>query len=149
MSRILVIDDEPAIGWSLREMLSDDGHVVDLAANVAEGISAAAQHVPDLLLLDVRLPGRDGIDAIPDLRAVAATAPVVVMTAFGDLETAVRAVRAGAFDFLVKPFDLDHVATVVARALAAGPSMDDRSAADAQPPALVGTSASKIGRAHV
>lgn len=140
MSRILVIDDEPAIGWSLREMLSDDGHAVDLAASVAEGLSAAAAATPDVVLLDVRLPGRDGIDAIPDLHAVTAAAPIVVMTAFGDLDTAVRAVRAGAFDFLVKPFDLDHVAAVVARALAAGRSAGDASTVDDPPPALVGTS---------
>jgi len=119
MSRVLVIDDEPAIGWSLREMLADEGHAVDLAASVAEGLAAAARHAPDVILLDVRLPGRDGIDAIPDLRGVAAAAPIVVMTAFGDLGTAVRAVRAGAFDFLVKPFELDHVAEVIARGLAA------------------------------
>ena len=137
MSRILVIDDEAAIGWSLREMLTDDGHTVDLAASVAEGLAAAAAAAPDVILLDVRLPGRDGIDALPDLRTVAAAATVVVMTAFGDLDTAVRAVRAGAFDFLVKPFDLDHVAAVVARALAAGRGAGD---ADAVPPALVGTS---------
>lgn len=137
MSRILVIDDEAAIGWSLREMLTDDGHTVDLAASVAEGLAAAAAAAPDVILLDVRLPGRDGIDAIPDLRTVAAAATVVVMTAFGDLDTAVRAVRAGAFDFLVKPFDLDHVAAVVSRALTAGRAAGD---ADAVPPALVGTS---------
>ena len=136
MSRILVIDDEPAIGWSLREMLTDDGHAVDLAASVAEGLAAAATTTPDVVLLDVRLPGRDGIDSIPDLRAVAAAAPIVVMTAFGDLETAVRAVRAGAFDFLVKPFDLDHVAAVVARARAAGRGRSDASAADDVPPAV-------------
>jgi len=140
VSRILVIDDEPAIGWSLREMLTDDGHAVDLAASIAEGMAAAAAATPDVVLLDVRLPGRDGIDAIPDLRAVGAAAPIVVMTAFGDLDTAVRAVRAGAFDFLVKPFDLDHVAAVVARARAAGRGRSDVAAADDVPPALVGTS---------
>jgi len=140
VSRILVIDDEAAIGWSLREMLTDDGHVVDLAATVAAGLATAAADTPDLLLLDVRLPGRDGIDAIPDLRAVAAAAPIVVMTAFGDLDTAVRAVRSGAFDFLVKPFDLDNVAAVVARALAAGRRLGASAAADDETPALVGTS---------
>lgn len=127
MSQILVIDDEPAIGWSLREMLQDDGHTVVLAASVAEALDACGRVIPDAILLDVRLPGRDGISAIPDLKATAADAPVIVMTAFGDLETAVRAVRAGAFDYLVKPFDLEHVATVVARGLA------ERSLRDAPP----------------
>ena len=95
MSRVLVVDDEPAIGWSLKEMLSDEGHDVDLAANVGEALAATTRHAPDAILLDVRLPGRDGIEAIPDLRAVAGDAAIVVMTAFGDLDTAVRAVSEG------------------------------------------------------
>ena len=97
MSRILVVDDEPAIGWSLRELLADEGHAVDVTANVADALAAATRSRPDAILLDVRLPGRDGIDAIPDLRETG-PAPIVVMPAFGDLDTAVRAVRAGAFD---------------------------------------------------
>ena len=140
MSRILVVDDEPAIGWSLREMLTDEGHAVDLAATIAEGLAAAARTIPDVILLDVRLPGRDGIDAIPDLRAVTAAAPVVVMTAFGDLGTAVRAVRAGAFDFLVKPFELDHVAGVIARAIVAGRAGGKALDPDATPATLIGSS---------
>jgi len=118
MSRILIIDDEPAIGWSLREILSDDGHVVEVAASVAEGLETCARFVPEALLLDVRLPGRDGISALPDLRNIVPEAPVVVMTAFGDLDTAVRAVNSGAFDYLVKPFDLESVSRIIARALA-------------------------------
>jgi len=138
MSRILVVDDEPAIGWSLREILADEGHAVDLAASAAEAVAAAARVRPDAILLDVRLPGRDGIEAIPDLRQATADAAIVVMTAFGDLETAVRAVRAGAFDYLVKPFALEHVVAVVARAL------ETRSGGDGpheSPPMLVGTAA--------
>ena len=140
MSDILIVDDEPAIGWSLRELLIDEGHTVTLATTVADALAACRARVPDTVLLDVRLPGRDGISAIPELRALAPRAPVIVMTAFGDLDTAVRTVAAGAYDYLVKPFDLEKVAAVVARALT------DR-AADAAPiapeedaaPRLVGT----------
>lgn len=140
MSRILVVDDEPAIGWSLREMLVDDGHDVVVAATVNEALASAARTPPDAVLLDVRLPGRDGIAAIPDLRSAAPTAAIVVMTAFGDLGTAVRAVQSGAFDYLVKPFDLDHVAAVVARALAEHPAAaSPGSDADHEVPLLIGT----------
>ena len=66
------------------------------------------------------LPGGDGLAALPEFRALVPGAPIVVMTAFGDLDTAVRAVKAGAFDYLVKPFDLERVSQVVARALAEG-----------------------------
>jgi len=140
MSRILVVDDEPAIGWSLRELLADEGHAVDVAANVADALAAATRSRPDAILIDVRLPGRDGIDAIPDLRQTG-PAPIVVMTAFGDLDTAVRAVRAGAYDYLVKPFDLEHVSAVVARALAHHRPHEPAGEPDATPPPLVGSSA--------
>jgi two-component system nitrogen regulation response regulator GlnG len=118
MSRILIIDDEPAIGWSLREILSDEGHTVEVAASVEAGLESCARFVPDAMLLDVRLPGRDGISALPEFRSIVPGAPVVVMTAFGDLDTAVRAVNGGAFDYLVKPFDLESVSRIIARALA-------------------------------
>ena len=120
MSRILIVDDEPAIGWSLRELFRDEGHAVEAAATVEAGLETCARFAPDAVLLDVRLPGRDGIAALPEFKALVPRAPVVVMTAFGDLDTAVRAVNAGAFDYLVKPFDLDRVARTVARALAEG-----------------------------
>jgi DNA-binding NtrC family response regulator len=118
MSRILVIDDEAAIGWSLRELLGDEGHEVRLAADIPAAIESAGQFRPQAILLDVRLGRRDGIEALPEIRAAAGEVPVVVMTAFGDLDTAVRAVAAGGFDYLVKPFDLERVSTVVSRALA-------------------------------
>jgi len=129
MSRILIIDDEPAIGWSLREMLSDEGHSVEVAASVEAGLETCARFEPEAMLLDVRLPGRDGLSALPELRRIVPNAPVVVMTAFGDLDTAVRAVKAGAFDYLVKPFDLESVSRIVAHALAER----DQRAADAKP----------------
>lgn len=130
MSRILIVDDEPAIGWSLREILTDDGHDVALAADVPSALAAARGHAPDAILLDVRLGGRDGIDALPELRAAAGHVPVVVMTAFGDLTTAVRAVQAGAFDYLVKPFDLERVTQVVARAVTDSAGGTDPAPAD-------------------
>jgi DNA-binding NtrC family response regulator len=140
MTAILIVDDEPAIGWSLRELLTDDGHAVDLAASVPEALAACRRRVPDTILLDVRLPGRDGISAIPDLRALAPGAPIIVMTAFGDLDTAVRAVAAGAFDYLVKPFDLAQATAVVARALADRAAGREPAASAEPPPAaqLVG-----------
>jgi len=141
MSEILIVDDEPAIGWSLRELLTDEGHAVTLATSVTDAIAACRRRPPDTILLDVRLPGRDGISAIPELRALAPSAPVIVMTAFGDLDTAVRTVAAGAFDYLVKPFDLEQVTAVVARALAersdAGPAVAPPEEAAA--PQLIGS----------
>jgi DNA-binding NtrC family response regulator len=120
MSSILVVDDEESICWSFRELLVEEGYRVETAASAEEAIRRIDQIRPDAVVLDVRLPGIDGLTALPLLRERSGGSPIVVMTAFGDLETAVRAVETGAFDYLVKPFDLDQVTTVVRRALEAG-----------------------------
>jgi two-component system nitrogen regulation response regulator GlnG len=140
VSRILVVDDEPAIGWSLKELLSDEGHEVAVAADIPRAVAAAEAAAPDAILLDVRLGDQDGIRSLPEIRAAAGAVPVVVMTAFGDLDTAVRAVHAGAFDYLVKPFDLERVSDVVARALA---DREPQSSPPVEPPPaseLIGSS---------
>ena len=116
MSRILVIDDEPAIGWSLREFLTDTGHDVRLASSGNEGWDLWTSFNPEIVILDVRLPDTDGLTLLERFRHNNPAVPVIVMTAFGDLTTAVRAVELGAFDYMTKPFDLDHAASVVARA---------------------------------
>ena len=134
MSRILVVDDEPAIGWSLRELLGDAGHAVEVASSAEAALETCRRFGPETILLDVRLPGRDGLSAIPDLRSAAPGAAIVVMTAFGDLDTAVRTVQAGAYDYLVKPFDLERVSGVVARALADRAAPTAPGAAAPEPP---------------
>ena len=120
MSCILVVDDEESICWSLREFLGDEGHRVETAASAEDALRLAGEVRPDAVVLDVRLPGLDGLTALPGFRERSGGSPVVVMTAFGDLETAVRAVEAGAFGYLIKPFDLDQAADLVRRALEAG-----------------------------
>ena len=117
MSRILIVDDEASICWAFREFLTDEGHQVDVAASAEEGFKLAEDGPPDAIVLDIRLPGIDGLSAISEFRSRIGPAPVVVITAFGNLDTAVRAMESGAFDYLVKPFDLDQAATVVKRAL--------------------------------
>jgi DNA-binding NtrC family response regulator len=143
MSRILVIDDEAAISWSLRELLEDDGHEVALAADIPAAVDVAGRFHPRVILLDVRLGSRDGIAALPEIRAACGDVPVVVMTAFGDLDTAVRAVEAGAFDYLVKPFDLERVSEVVARGLSDGQPRTEPAGVSSEPPdraTLIGSS---------
>jgi DNA-binding NtrC family response regulator len=120
MSCILVVDDEESICWAFREFLGDEGHRVETASSAEEALRKAVEIRPDAVVLDVRLPSMDGLTALPSLRERAGGAPIVVMTAFGDLETAVRAVEVGAFEYLVKPFDLDQAAGVIRRALEAG-----------------------------
>ena len=117
MSRILVVDDEEAICWSFRALLREEGHEVATAATAEVALKLATSRQFDAVILDVRLPGMDGLAAMPLLRERLGDVPIVVMTAFGDLETAVKAVEARSFDYLVKPFDLDLASAVVRRAL--------------------------------
>ena len=128
MSRILIVDDEPSICWTLTEALSDDGHECRQASSAEEGLRLAAEFQPQVVLLDVRLPGRSGLDVLSEIRDLTGQAPVVVMTAFGDLETAVRAVSSGAFEYLVKPFELEDALRLVERATR-GSSLDDKASA--------------------
>lgn len=114
---ILVVDDEPSICWGFEKLLGDQGHQVLTASSAEEGLQLAAEHTLALVLLDVRLPGEDGITALPRFREVTNDAPVVVMTAFGDLETAVAAIRGGACDYLTKPFRLEDAARTCRQAM--------------------------------
>ncbi|MFO1023278.1 MAG: sigma-54 dependent transcriptional regulator [Planctomycetales bacterium] len=143
MSRLLIVDDEPAICWSFKEFLSDEGHQVATASSAEEALKLAGTRKFDAVVLDVRLPGIDGISAIAQLRKKIDDAPIIVITAFGDLETAVRAIAEGAFDYLTKPFDLDQAMAVIRRALAAGkPQQESSEPPSGHVPAgtLVGTS---------
>jgi DNA-binding NtrC family response regulator len=104
---ILVVDDEPSICWALEKMLTGEGHAVVTASSAEEGLRIASQCKPAMVILDVRLPHEDGISALPKFLSATNHAPVVIITAFGDLETAVAAVRNGASDYLTKPFKLE------------------------------------------
>lgn len=117
---ILVVDDEPSICWAFEKMFQADGHEVMVASSAEEGLELVSAQPPDLILLDVRLPREDGISALPKFVAQSNHAPVVVMTAFGDLETAVSAVRNGATDYITKPFQLEDVSRVCQKALETG-----------------------------
>src|SRR5262249_21490997 len=117
MSRVLIVDDEASICWAFGEYLGDLGHQVDVASTAEEGLALARRKPLDAVVLDVRLPGVDGIAAMGAFREHVGAAPIIAITACGSLDTAIRAMDAGAFDYLVKPFDLDQAAAVVGRAL--------------------------------
>jgi two-component system nitrogen regulation response regulator GlnG len=117
VSQILIVDDEEAVCWALGRALTRDGHKVAVAPSAEEAFTLAARQRPDAVVLDVRLPGMDGLSALGRLRELTADAPVIVVTAFGNLNTAVSAVEGGAFDYLAKPFDLDQALEIIGRAL--------------------------------
>jgi two-component system nitrogen regulation response regulator GlnG len=141
MSRVLIVDDEASICWAFGEYLGDLGHEVAVASSAEEGLDAARSGPFDAVVLDVRLPGMDGLTAMGAFRERLGAAPIIIVTAFGSLDTAVRAMEAGAFDYLVKPFDLDQAGAVVTRALeSGGAAIGAAKAATGAGPRLVGSS---------
>jgi two-component system nitrogen regulation response regulator GlnG len=125
MAHLLVVDDEPSICWGLSKLARDMGHSVAAAATAEQGLELARASRPDAIVLDVRLPGMDGLAAMERFRGVLGTVPIIIVTAYGDLSTAVKAVRNGAFEYLVKPFELKAAQRAIRRALeqaAAAPS---------------------------
>jgi two-component system nitrogen regulation response regulator GlnG len=117
MAKILVVDDEQTICWGIERLCNSLEHQVLIAASAEQGLRLAAESHPELLILDVRLPGMDGLTAMGEFRRFLGTAPIVVMTAFGDLDTAVKAVHNGAFEYVLKPFDLAEIRATIRRAL--------------------------------
>src|SRR5262249_12501871 len=113
-----IVDDEPTICWGLKRLAEGLGHRADTASSAEQGLDLARLTPPGLIILDVRLPGMDGLTAIEHFRRSAPGAPIVIITAYGDLATAVAAVRRGAFEYLVKPFDLQLARRIIERAMA-------------------------------
>lgn len=117
MAAILIIDDEKNLRWALQRGLSAEGHRVVGAADAAEGLELAARERPDLVILDLRLPDLDGIEVLKRLRAADSRRPVIMVTAHGAVETALKAMKEGAYDYVQKPFDLDEMSVLVGKAL--------------------------------
>lgn len=144
MAHLLIIDDEPSICWGLKKLFESLGHVVRTASSAEAGLREADKSPkPDAVFLDVRLPGIDGISAMPQLHEKLPSAPIIVMTAHGELETAVSAIRSGAFEYLTKPFDLTLAEKVLDRALRRRPNNT------AQPAATPGLQDQIVGRSPV
>src|SRR5919198_1729155 len=116
-SRILVIDDEVAIRDSLKMTLEYEGYEFVGAATGQEGLALAEREAPDLVLLDVKMPGMDGLEVLDRLRAMNETLPVVVISGHGTISTAVDATKKGAFDFIEKPFASERVLVSLRNAL--------------------------------
>jgi len=119
--RILVVDDEADIRGLLKEILSEEGYEVDVAANAVQARASRARQSPDLVLLDIWMPDVDGITLLREWSASTTDGcPVVMMSGHGTVETAVEATRLGAFDFVEKPLSLAKLLRTVERALDAG-----------------------------
>ncbi len=143
MKTILIVDDETAIRETLEQILAYEGYAVRKAATGAEALAELDRRLPDLMLLDIKMPGMDGFEVLQKTRSAGHAVPVIVVSGHGTIETAVEAVKAGAYDFLEKPLERSRLLVTVANCLEHHKVLADRRVLAEQTPgasAIVGQS---------
>ncbi len=117
MATILIVEDKESMAQMLRATLETEGYQCETASDGNEAVSLIKKEAFDLIISDLKLPGKDGLEVLRAAQEEDASLPVIIMTAFGTIETAVQAIKEGAFDFITKPFDMDHLLVLIRRAL--------------------------------
>jgi DNA-binding NtrC family response regulator len=145
MNSILIVDDDTQLRQSFKKLLSDEGYEVRMAETGEKGIEAVMEKVPDLVIMDVRMPGISGLEAFQVMHKIDPKLPVIIMTAFGTTETAIEATKLGAFDYVLKPFEIPNLLDLIEQVLEAGRFMRSRvemnvTPADGTPDAIIGKS---------
>jgi two-component system response regulator AtoC len=116
-AKILVIDDEKLLRWSLQQNLSKEGFTVVTAEKGMQGLELFSEEQPDITLLDVQLPDISGINVLENIKKENRDAIIIMVTAFGDIQTAVKTIKIGAYDFVEKPFNMDKLKILIGKAL--------------------------------
>jgi len=128
---ILIVDDDAQLRTSFEKLLTAEGHSVRTAPTGEGGVELAKTNLPDLVIMDVRLPGMDGLTAFQAIHEIEPKLPVIIMTAYGTTDTAIKATKLGAFDYVLKPFDIPEMLSLIDKALEAGRFMRSRVEVDA------------------
>ena len=132
-STVLVIDDDNDLRYSLKRVLSTRQYEVLEAASGEEGLKMAEKHSPNVILLDNRMGGMSGMEALQHLRGINPNAMIILMTAYGTTQTTIEAMKFGAFDYIMKPFDLKKILALTESAMAASKDLDSSGQEDAAP----------------
>jgi DNA-binding NtrC family response regulator len=140
MADILVVDDDQSVATAFERFLRHEGHTCLLASNAEDALRMVGERRPALAFMDVRMPGVDGLQALATLRSRYPDVYVVIMTAHGTSQTSIDAMRAGAFEYVTKPLDLDELRSVIGHALSAKAGAVETAAVQHPPAALVGDS---------
>src|SRR5919197_5014138 len=114
---ILIVDDEPAIHSALRGGLEDEGYRVTAVGTGEDAVALVSDETPDLVFMDIWMPGKDGLETLAEIKRTKPEMTVVMISGHGTIETAVRATRLGAYDFVEKPLSLEKTLLMVSRAL--------------------------------
>src|SRR5215213_4766355 len=117
MAAILIIDDEKSIRKTLTEILSYEGYKIDEASDGEEGLKKFKEKIYDLVLCDIKMPKLDGIEFLEKAKQVNPDVPIIIISGHGNIETAVEAVKKGAFDFIQKPPDLNRLLITIRNAM--------------------------------
>ncbi|MBN2473116.1 MAG: sigma-54-dependent Fis family transcriptional regulator [Pirellulales bacterium] len=140
MAQLLIVDDEQSICWGLSKLAEEMGHTAVTAASAEQGLEIARERRPDAIVLDVRLPGMSGLEAMQHFHEILGPTPIIIITAYGDLTSAVEAVRGGASDYVTKPFDLRVAQRAIQRALQLSPSPSQAAPTQVDGDVIVGKS---------
>lgn len=141
MAEILIVDDDQSVATAFERFLKHEGHMCTLASSVDDALRLAAERSLDLVMMDIRMPGTDGLQGLQQLRSAHPDLYVVMMTAYGTSQTSIDAIRGGAFEYLTKPLDLNQLRAVIERALTARRGRDEAASREPEPTpgvALVG-----------
>lgn len=120
MSTILIIDDDDQLRKSFNKLLIEEGYDIETAPSGEMGLEMVNTNPPDLVILDMKLPGMNGLETFKAIHDIEPKLPVIIMTAYGTTETAIEATKMGAFDYILKPFDIPEMLTIIKQALEAG-----------------------------
>src|SRR5260370_18530796 len=131
----LVIDDEESVRYSFRRIFGKEGMEVLTASTAAEGLDAVRGQQPDVVVLDIQLPDRSGLEVFRDIHQLDPRRPGIFITAHGTADTAIEAMKGGAFDYLVKPLDVERLGQIIEPAFAAAPPVPGPAALPPDAPA--------------
>jgi DNA-binding NtrC family response regulator len=126
LGTILIVDDDAQLRQSFNKLLTEEGHTVRTASTGEAATAVVRECLPDLVVMDVRLPGMSGLETFGAIRQIDSKLPVIVMTAFGTTETAIEATKLGAFEYVLKPFEIPDILILINQALEAGRFMRSR-----------------------
>jgi DNA-binding NtrC family response regulator len=138
MGAILIVDDDLRLRQSFEKLLTAEGHTVWTAPDGETALAMVQAHSPDMVIMDIRMPGMSGLETFKIIHQIEPKLPVIIMTAFGTTETAIETTKLGAFDYVLKPFEIPDILTLIDKALEAGRFMRSRVVMDVPPDEVSG-----------